>query len=122
MRGYIQKRQSPEPLNLFYPVVQWSKVRLVFIFQYIICFQSQSIDFTNSFSQADIPSGEPIFIEISMDFNSDVGQFDIVIRLKKRLYGQAEAACLYCENFPNGLLCVVLRQEIWILSCPYLRL
>ena len=60
----------------------------------ILGFQSQSIDFTNAFSQADIPSGEPVFVELTRYFNSDGGQHDVVLKLKKILYGQAEAARL----------------------------
>ena len=64
------------------------------ILQCIIGLQSQSIDFTNSFAQADILSGDPVFIELPRYFKSDGGQCDVVIRLKKSLYGQSEAARL----------------------------
>ena len=67
-------------------------------------FQSQIIDFKNDFSQADIPSGEPVFIEIPRDSNINGDQNDVVIRLKKILYGQAKATHLWCENLRNGLL------------------
>ena len=66
--------------------------------------KSQIIDFTNAFDQADIPSGEKVFIELPRDFNSDGGQNDVVLKLNKRLYGQAEATRLWCEKLPNGLL------------------
>ena len=69
----------------------------------ILGLQSQSIDFTNSFAQADITSGDPVFIELPRDFNSDGGQGDVVIRLKKILYGKAEAARLWYEKLRNGL-------------------
>ena len=73
-------------------------------FQCILGFQSQSIDFTNAFAQADIPGGEPLFIELPGYFSSDGEQGDFVIRLKKNLYGQAEAACIWYEKLLNGLL------------------
>ena len=57
--------------------------------QYILGLQSQSIDFKNDFAQADIPSGEPVLIELPRDFNSEGGQRDVVFRLKKSLYVQA---------------------------------
>ena len=47
------------------------------ILQYIIGLQSQSIDFTNAFVQADIPSGGPVLIEITRDFMSYRGQNDV---------------------------------------------
>ena len=34
--GDIQKRLSPKPLNLYYPVVQWATVRLMLILQCIL--------------------------------------------------------------------------------------
>ena len=55
----------------------------------IMGLQSQMIDFTNDFVQEDIPSGDPVFIELPRYLKSDGGQYDIVIRLKKSLYGQA---------------------------------
>ena len=53
------------------------------IFQCILGLQSQSIDFKNSFAQADIPSGEPDFIELPSYFNIDGEQGDVVLILKK---------------------------------------
>ena len=41
------------------------------ILQCILGLQSKSIDFTDAFAQADIPSGETVFIEIPRDFKSD---------------------------------------------------
>ena len=55
------------------------------ILQCILGFQSQSVDFKTSFYQADIPSGEPVFIELTRDFKSDGGQDDIILKLKKSL-------------------------------------
>ena len=76
----------------------------MFIFQFIIGLQSQIFDFTNAFSQADIPGGELVFIELPKYFKSDGGQHDVVLKLKKSLYGQAKAARLWYEKFRNGLL------------------
>ena len=79
-------------------------MRLMLIFQCIIGFQSQSIYFTDAFAQADIPSGETILIELPQDFKSDGGKHDVVLKLKKSLYGQAEAARLWYEKLRNCLL------------------
>ena len=114
VRGGFQKRLSPESLDLYYPLVQWVIVILMLILQCILGFQSQSIDFTNAFAQADIPSGEPVLIEITRDFKSDGGQCGVVIRLNKSLYGQAQAAHLWYENLLNGLVdsgFVVIRVD-----------
>ena len=74
------------------------------ILQCILGLQSQSIDFTNAFDQAYIPSREPFIIELPRDFKSDGGQHDVFLKLNKNLYGHAEAARLWYENLRNGLL------------------
>ena len=98
VRGDIQKILSPKPLNSYSPVVQWATVRLMLILKYILGLHIQSIDFTNAFSHTDIPSGDPVSIELPRDFNSYGGQDDIVLKLKKSLYGQAEAVRLWYEK------------------------
>ena len=85
-------------------MVQWATVRLILILKCIIVLQSQSIDFTDAFSQEDIPSGEPVFIELNRYFKSDGRQCDFVLRFNKRLYGQAKAAQLWYENLKNVFL------------------
>ena len=75
---------------------------LILNLQCILGFQSQNTDFTYAFSQADIICGEPVFIELSRDFKSDGGKGDVVLRLNKILYCQAEAARLWCEKLLNG--------------------
>ena len=77
---------------------------LMLILQCILGLQIQSIDFTNAFAQADIPSGEPVFIEIPRDLKNDGGQHDVVLKLRKNLYGQAEATRIWYEKLRNGLL------------------
>ena len=87
------------------------------ILQCILGLKIQSIDFTNAFAQADIPSGEPVFIEIPRDFKSDGGQHDVVLKLNKSLYGQAEAARLWYENLRNVLLerdFVMRKVDPWL--------
>ena len=79
-------------------------MRLMLILQCILGLQSQSIYFKNAFAQADIPSGEPVFIELLRDFRCYGGLHDVVLKLKKGLYGQAEAARRCYEKLRNGLL------------------
>ena len=91
-------------MNSYSPVVQWGTVRFMLILQCILGLKSQSIDLTDAFAQADIPSGEPVFIELPRDFRSYGGQHGVVLKLKKSLYGQSEAARLWYEKLRNGLL------------------
>ena len=89
VRGDIQNKLSHKPLNSYSPVVQWATVRLMLILQCILGLQSQSIDLKNAFSQADIPSGEPVFVELPRYFKSDIVQHNVVLKSKKIIYGQA---------------------------------
>ena len=77
---------------------------MILIFQCILGLQSQRTDFTNAFAQADILSWYPVFIELPMDFMSDGGQWNVVLILKKSLYGQSEPARLCYEKLRNGLI------------------
>ena len=67
----------------------------MFFFYFIIGLQIQIIDFKDSFDKEGIIVGEPVFIEISMDLSSDVGQCYVVIRLNKIIYGEVEYAHLW---------------------------
>ena len=49
-------------------MVQRATVRLMLILQCILGLQSQNIDFTDAFAQADIPIGETILIELPREF------------------------------------------------------
>ena len=83
VRGYIHKILSPKPLNSYSPVVQWSTVRLISILLCILGLQNQSIDFTNAFAQADIPSEEPVLIKPPRYFKINGEQHDVLLKLKK---------------------------------------
>ena len=109
--GDTQKRFSPKPLNSYYPAVKEATLRLIPILQCIIGLQSQSIDFTNSFDKADIPSGKPVFIEISRYFKNNGLQHDVVLKLKKCVYGQAKAALIQYEKLQNNLF-----ERVFVMS------
>ena len=104
MRGDFQKILCPKPLDSYSPLIKWATVRLMLILQIILGLQSQSIEFKNTFSQADIPCGEPVFIELPMDSNSYGVKGGVVLRLKKSLYGQARATRICDVKLQNGLL------------------
>ena len=73
-------------------------MRLVFIFQLILGFQSQRIYFKYSFSWDYIIKGGQVFIEIPRYLKSDGGEYDVIIILKKILYGQDKATRLWYEK------------------------
>ena len=64
---------------------------LILIFKCILVFQIQIIDFTNNFSQEDIPSGDLVFFGLPGDYYSNGGKCGVVIILNKIL-------CIYNTN------------------------
>ena len=55
----------------------------------------------------------PSIIELPRYFKSDVGQFDVVLRLKKIVYGQYQAAYLWYEKLINCLLdCIFVASKV----------
>ena len=70
-------------------------MRLILIYSVLRLSESNYFDFKNTFAQADIISVEPLFIEITRDFRIYGVQHDVVLRLKKILYGESKAACLW---------------------------
>ena len=72
------------------------------VFQCILGLQSQIIDSKNASAQADIPSGDTVFIELPRYFKSYGEQGDVVLRLNISLYGQAKAARLWYKKLQNG--------------------
>ena len=97
MKGYFQKRLSTGTLNMYFLVVQWSTVRLMLIFLFIIGLNSQGIEFTDDFSWGNIPKGKQVLINFSRDLNRNREKCDLVIRLNKRINGLSEVACLWYE-------------------------
>ena len=98
MKGYFQKILSTETLKSYSPVIQWYTVRLMLILQCVIILKIQSICFANAFAQADITSGYPLLVEPPRNFKSDGLQCDIVVRLKRVLYGKAKASRIWYEK------------------------
>ena len=80
-------------LVLYSGIVGYSEVYVDFAVYY--SFAESKYWLLKCLSQADIPSGEPVFVELIRYFKIDWGQCDVVLRLSKILYVQAEAACLW---------------------------
>ena len=61
-----------------------------------------SIDFSNAFAQADIPKDKAVYIECPQGYEPPNGE-DMVLKLNKSLYGQAEAPRMWYEKLKKGL-------------------
>ena len=81
----------PELLNSYSLVIQQAIVIFMLILQCSLFLQSQSIDFANTFYLENIPSGEIVLIGLPRYFKIDVERNDVVLGLKRIIYGQDEA-------------------------------
>ena len=102
VRGDVQKRKAETPLNTYAPVAMWSTIRLMLIMSCLLNLTTSSVDFSNAFAQADIPQSQTVYIEPPQGFTSENGD-DIVLKLNKSLYGQAESPRLWYEKLKKGL-------------------
>ena len=85
----------------FSPVVSWCTIRVVLIFAITHNWVLLCIDFTNVFVQATLE--EPIWVHLPRGYRSTMGK-DTCLRLKKSLYGTAQAPRLWYEHLVKFLL------------------
>ena len=102
------------------PVVQWSTVRALLIMSLVLGLETVQIDFSNAFCQADIE--EEIYVEMPKDFGDSKGR-DMVLKLKKSLYGTKQAPrtwflklkqCLEMQGFHQSELdpCLFIHPDM----------
>ena len=96
--GNVKKRVLIEPLSIYTPVVVLETVSLILILVCILGLNSHSIDFSNSFSQADIPKEKYFYTQIPTNFTCPKVK-DMVLNLNKSLYIQAKAPGLWQQLF-----------------------
>ena len=87
VRGDMQI-EGVDYFETYAPVVQWSTVRALLIMSLVLGLETVQIDFSNAFCQADIE--EEIYVEMPKDFGDSKGR-DMVLKLKKSLYGTKQA-------------------------------
>ena len=102
VRGDVQKRKAETPLNTYAPVAMWSTIRLVLIVSCLLNLTTLPVDFSNAFTQADILASQTVYIEPPQGVTSENGD-DIVLKLNKSLYGQAESPRLWYEKLKKVL-------------------
>ena len=69
-------------------MVQWTTVRALLVMSIILGLESQQIDYSNAFCQADIL--EEVYVEMPKDFGDKNG-CDMVLKLIKSLYDTKQA-------------------------------
>jgi hypothetical protein len=90
------------------PVVQWSTIRLLLSTVLTEGWNTQQVDYTNAFTQAEIY--EEIYVEYPKFFESKTGE-DCVLKLKKNLNGLRQAPRTFFEKLKQGVL-----ERKWVQS------
>ncbi len=66
--------------------------------------ESRQVDYSNAFCQAWLPPGEELFIELPAHYKpKGYEHMDVVLRLKKSLYGTVTVPKLFYEHLCKGL-------------------
>jgi hypothetical protein len=87
VRGDMQV-EGVDYFETYAPVVQWSTVRTLLVMSIVLGLATKQIDYSNAFCQADID--EEVYVEMPRDFSDPKGR-DMVLKLKKSLYGTKQA-------------------------------
>ena len=74
--------------EIYAPLVQWSTVQALLVMSLVLGLETLQIDFSNAFCHANI--AEEINVEMPKDFGDPKGR-DMVLKLKKSLYGTKQA-------------------------------
>jgi Reverse transcriptase (RNA-dependent DNA polymerase) len=96
--------------DAYSPLVGWPTVRSAMILSATAGWKSRQVDFTNAFCQA--PQKDLIFVELPQYYKpaSCEGK-DVVLRLKKSLYGQVTSPKLFWEHLQKGMLKLGFEQS-----------
>ncbi len=89
--AYVETCMQIEGVDYFEtyaPVVQWSTVCTLLVMSIVLSLETRQIDYSNAFCQADIE--EEVYVEMPKDFSDPKGR-DMVLKLKKSLYGTKQA-------------------------------
>ena len=85
------------------PVVGWPTVRACLLLAASLDLETRSVDFINAFCQAEQKT--PLFIEVPPHYKVQGREHeDLVLSLKKSLYGTVTAPKLFYEHIKAGLI------------------
>ena len=101
------------------PVVQWSTVRLLLTLAIANGLETRQVDYVNAFVQADLRPNENFYIEVPEYFQSKENA-NVVLKLKKSLYGAAQSPLRFFEKCRDGFLKRGFRQSSHD-PCAFLR-
>ena len=99
-RGDLQSLDSPT----YSPMVGWPTIRAGMLLAATHGWESRQVDFTNAFLQSDQPEDQPLYMEMPQ-FYRPLGceDLDLVLRMKKSIYGQVNSPKLFYEHLCVGM-------------------
>lgn len=96
--------------DTYSPVISWTTVRLLLILSKLLNLFSRKVDYVQAFPQATLDD-EDVFMEIPPGYKSKSNSKDVVLKLKRNLYGLKQAAYNWHELLKSGLLKLGFKQS-----------
>ena len=87
--------------DAYSPLVAWPTVRAALVLAASNGWKSRQVDFTNAFCQA--PQRDDLYVELPQYYVPAGMGRDVVLRLKKSLYGQVTSPKLFYEHLTEGM-------------------
>jgi Reverse transcriptase (RNA-dependent DNA polymerase) len=101
-RGDLMTLEGPT----YSPLVGWPTVRAAMLLSATHGWKSRQVDFCNAFLQSDQPVDQPLYMELPQYYRpAELGDRDVVLRMKKSIYGQTNSPKLFYDH-----LCVGMQQ------------
>jgi histone deacetylase 1/2 len=99
-RGDLMEIDGPT----YSPLVGWPTVRAALLLAATHGWKSRQVDFSNAFLQSDQPADQPLYLELPQYYRP-VGfeDRDVVLRMKKSIYGQVNSPKLFYEHLCAGM-------------------
>ena len=86
------------------PLVGWPTVRSALLFASAHGWKSRQVDFTLAFCQSPQPADKPLYMELPQYYRpAGCESRDVVLRMKKSIYGQVDSPKLFYEHLCRGM-------------------
>lgn len=101
-RGDLQV-EGVDYFETWSPVAQWVTVRLMMILSVILRLKTAQADITAAFVHAELPPEEQVFIHQPRGFKVHCDEGELVLRLKRSLYGLKQSPCHFYQYLSSNL-------------------
>jgi Reverse transcriptase (RNA-dependent DNA polymerase). len=96
--------------DTYSPVVSWTTVRLLLILSKLLNLSSRKVDYVQAFPQVPLED-EDVYMELPAGYTVKSANKNVVLKLKKNLYGLKQAAYNWHELLKSGLLKLGFKQS-----------